>query len=52
MRPIPESVRQRYALLPEVVRSNITIGEFMWLSDTEKDRLLDDLTTPDREEEY
>ncbi len=37
----------QYDRLPEIVKGAVTRAEFAWLSDGEKLRLIDDLTTPD-----
>lgn len=43
----PIGVPQNYARLPMPIRSVLTLKAFLWLSDAEKERLVDDYCNPD-----
>lgn len=43
----PIGVPQNYAKLPIPIRSVLTVKQFLWLSDAEKERLVDDYCNPD-----
>jgi len=46
-----EEFRDTYDRLPEVIRRTMTLREYSWLSDREKNNLVTQVTTPDADAE-